>query len=102
MTDHPGHFFVWGFVKARCGDIHTDTVSAPCIFSKPGPSTEAETLTTEAQDTAGPEQDEVKRLIAEQFEEQKRFIAEQFAEQKRFIAEQFEIKINSKPSINIS
>ena len=60
-------------------------------FSKPGPSTEAETLTTEAQDTAGPEQDEVKRLIAEQFEEQKRFIAEQFAEQKRFIAEKCQI-----------
>ena len=80
---------MYGGVKARCGDIHTDTVSAPCIFSKPGP--EPETLTTEAQDTAGPEQDEVKRLIAEQFEEQKRFIAEQFAEQKRFIAEKCQI-----------
>jgi len=61
----------------------------PSLCSAMGP--EAETLTTEAQDTAGPEQDEVKRLIAEQFEEQKRFIAEQFAEQKRFIAEKCQI-----------
>jgi len=61
----------------------------PSLCSARGP--EAETLTTEAQDTAGPEQDEVKRLIAEQFEEQKRFIAEQFAEQKRFIAEKCQI-----------
>ena len=72
-------------------------------FSTPGTSTEAERLrTTETQETSDTEQDEGKRLIAEQFEEQKRFIAEQFAEQKRFIAEQFEIKINSNPSINIS
>ena len=74
-------------------DIHTDTVSASCIFSKPGTSTEAERLTIEAQDTAETEQEEVKRLIAEQFEEQKRFMAEQFEEQERFIAEQFEIYI---------
>jgi len=59
-----------------------------CI--EPGTSTEAETLTTEAQDTTETEQEEVKRLIAEQFEEQRRFMAEQFEEQKRFIAEQFE------------
>jgi len=61
----------------------------PSLCPAMGP--EPETLTTEAQDTAGPEQDEVKRLIAEQFEEQKRFIAEQFAEQKRFIAEKCQI-----------
>ena len=78
------------FCTQLCG-VHTDTASAPCIFSEPGTSTEAETLTTEAQDTTETEQEEVKRLIAEQFEEQKRFIAEQFAEQKRFIAEKCQI-----------
>ena len=71
------------FCTQLCG-VHTD------IFSEPGTSTEAETLTTDAQDTTETEQEEVKRLIAEQFEEQRRFMAEQFREQERFISEQFE------------